>query len=117
VSSSDSNPGGERVTLTPGSHVKFTLLRFWVILAGVVVAVAVGVGAVLGVYNTLTTQLSNHIADKDRHLEPEYQRDHGRPVGKWDIDVWRSEINERFEKQQQLWEANLREIRAERHGR
>ena len=116
MSSSDSNPG-DRVTLTPGSHVKLTLLRFWAILAGVVVAVAVGVGTVLGVYHTLENQLENHIADQDRHLQPEYQRDHGRPVGKWDVDVWKTELNERLDKMQALWESNLREVKAEQGRR
>ena len=113
-------PTDEHVTLTPSSHVKFTLLKFWSILAGVVVLVATGVGTVLGVYHTLETQLSNHIADQDRHLQPEYQRDHGRPVGKWDVDVWKTELTERLDKMQATWDMNLREVKADnaaRHGR
>lgn len=110
-------PSEPHPTLTPDSHVKFTLLRFWAILAGTVVAVAVGVGTVLGVYHTVETQLANHIADQDRHLEPDYQKDHGRPVGKWDVDVWKTELSTRLDKMQASFDEEIREIKAERARR
>lgn len=81
--------------ITPETHVKMSTAKFLSIIGGIIVLVA----AAVGVYTSLVTKVNLHVADTDVHLDKEYMKDHGRPVGKWDLDVVRGETNRRLDEQ------------------
>lgn len=81
--------------LTPDTNVKMSTARFLSVLAAVIVVVS----AAVGVYTAIVTKLNLHIADTDVHLDKEYMKDHGRPVGKWDVQAERDETKQRLDEQ------------------
>lgn len=102
--------------LTPDTNVKMSMVKLIGFVGSVVVVVATAVAA----YVTITTKLNLHIADTDIHLDKEYMRDHGRPVGKWDVQAERDEFKQRMDdqaKELKLIHDLMIEIRQQQHGR
>ena len=80
------------VTITPKTHFRAPIGWIVVALVGVFELARTGFAA----YTAVVTTLNAHIADEDRHLDPKYQKEHGRPVGKWDLDVAQSETQRKL---------------------
>lgn len=79
--------------ITPDTHVKMSTEKFLSIIALVVGLVA----SVVGVYLGLSHDIHDHVNDTNVHLDRDYMKDHGRPVGKWDLDVVHTETNQRLD--------------------
>lgn len=80
--------------ITPDTHVRMSLTKVVALIGGIVAIVTGGVASWFGI-TSLIREVSNrvevHIKDTNVHLEPDYQKDHGRPVGKWDINAWQTQ--------------------------
>lgn len=83
-------PPGE---ITPDTHVRISLAKAVAIVGGIVVIVTGGVASWFGV-TALIREVSNklevHTKNTNVHLDEDYQKDHGRPVGKFDINAWQA---------------------------
>lgn len=75
-------PGGVHQDLTPdGTHIRLSAARA-IVIAGVLVSVA-GSGAIA--WYALNAKVDHHSENRDVHLERDFVREHGIPVGKWDL--------------------------------
>lgn len=74
-----------------------SLAKFWGVISGIVVVVASAVGWGVAYWFGRMGSLERHAGDDEIHLDRMYHRDHGRPVGKWDLDVNRAETNRRLD--------------------
>lgn len=82
VDDEDATPGAPRA-ITPKTKFTVSLGTALLILIGLLEAGRF----VFSTWSAVTTKLDSHIADKDRHLDAEYRRVHGEPVGKNDLDL------------------------------
>lgn len=75
-------PGGVHPDLTPdGTFVRLSVAR--IILAASVLASIAGSGAIA--WYALNSKVDSHAENRDVHLERDFVREHGIPVGKWDL--------------------------------
>lgn len=85
--------------LTPATHVRMTVPKFFAVIAGVVGLVGGGLGLFYGVKSSIS-DISNafaaHAANREIHIDPGYQFDHGRPVGKHDVDAVQAQTDVRL---------------------
>lgn len=69
--------------ITPKSKVQLSL--------GTIVLICIGLFEggrfFFSAWTAVTTKLDQHVADKARHLDEDFKRVHGEPVGKNDLDV------------------------------
>jgi len=81
IAPEDSTPSNPKRDLTPDTHVRMTLPKFW----GLIVTVAASVAAFVAVYQTTTAVMNAHIANIHIHLPEDFDRTHGAPVGDRDL--------------------------------
>lgn len=79
--------------ITPDTHIRMSTAKF---IALIVALIGVVAGGVTG-WVTLTSSIAIHVHDTSVHLDPDYQKDHGRPIGKWDIEAYKSEVGRRLD--------------------
>lgn len=82
--------------ITPETHVRMSLNKLVAVVGAVIVLVftaAVAWRGLQGAIETIGNRLAAHMADKEVHIEPGYQFDHGRPVGKHDVDASQAATN------------------------
>lgn len=79
--------------ITPATHFKAPLA----IIVTIVGAIAAASGAGVGAWAALNGKLDTHLADKDRHLDPDWQKDHGRPIGRFDLDSYKAEMKRQLD--------------------
>lgn len=85
--------------LSPDTHVRMTVPKLVAFVVAVVVIVAGGVGLFWGVRTSITDiakDLALHTGNGEIHLDPGYQFDHGRPVGKHDVDAANAQTDQRL---------------------
>jgi hypothetical protein len=83
--------------ITPDTHVRMSINKLVAIGISVIVGVflaAVAWTGVHGAIESLGKALATHIGDREVHIEPGYQFDHGRPVGKHDVEAYQAETNQ-----------------------
>ncbi len=88
--------------ITPDTHVRMSTAKFLAIVGGIVMIASGAVAAWFGVgegMRSLASSLAVHERDRDVHIDPDYQKDHGRPVGKWDLDAYKAETNRTLQEQ------------------
>lgn len=78
------------VDITPNTGVRLTLTKAVAIIGSLAIIVATGVST----YTSITTSIKDHTADVHRHLDDDFEKQHGAPIGKWDLDVIHREDKE-----------------------
>lgn len=87
--------------ITPDTHVRLSLAKLIAALGTIIMLVFVAAVAWRGLQSAierLGERLAVHIANDDVHIDKDYQKDHGRPVGKWDVDAYKAETTQAIEK-------------------
>lgn len=85
------------VEITPDTHVKMTVTKSLAIVGGIIGVVFAAAASWFGVsmlIQNLGKDMAAHVANREVHIDPGYQFEHGRPVGKWDLNVYQSETNQ-----------------------
>ena len=81
------------LVISERSTIQLTVAR--AILAAAVLIPLVGSSAVA--WYALNHKTDDHIADDRRHLDKSFEREHGAPVGKWDLSARDEQAKRAFE--------------------
>lgn len=69
------------------THVRMSLKLFLSVLIGLGAAV----GMAVAFYFATIGALEAHMRNGYIHLDQKFVEDHGRPIGYWDLDVWKTQ--------------------------
>ncbi len=83
--------------LSPETNVRLSAGRLLGVTWALIVFVAGAVATAVWSYSKALTKLDEHVSNQDVHLDPAYMRDHGRPIGRWDLEVERAETSKRLD--------------------
>jgi hypothetical protein len=111
--------GGHRSgEITPDTHVRMSLNKTLTV-AGALVVIATGAAgawfAVGAAIRDLSKELAVHIKNSEVHIEPGYQFDHGRPVGKHDVEAYQAATEQALEKLRESVDGLRTELVNKRH--
>lgn len=111
-------PSPESREITPDTHVRMSINKLVAIVGAVIVGVFMAAVAWSGIHTAIESlgkELAAHIGNQAVHIDKDYQFDHGRPVGKHDVEAYQAETNQALKELREAVDGLRTELVNKRH--